>query len=173
MSYDLGMGIASSSIKAGMGAMTENPGAIASGAKDLFGSFVNYERQSDTLNAKMSDMKNLPSTVACSGNGNLQLMMDTAGLFLEGWSIDVAAAEKIDEFWDRYGYPVEEKSLFKPWEHKSRYGSFKTKNSHITGEIPEDDRAELDRLFDSGMVVWRNASTYGIFDFQSNSNVEY
>lgn len=173
MSYDLGMGIASSSIKAGMGAATENPGAIASGAKDLFGSLINYERQSDALNAKMSDMKHMPSTVACSGNGNLALMMDTAGLFIERWCIDRAAAEKIDQTWDMWGYPIEEQLPYKPWVHKSRYGYVKTKNCHITGEIPEDDRAELDKLFNAGMTVWRNAATYGIYSFSDNDNVEY
>lgn len=173
MSYGLGMGIVSSSIKATMGAVIQDPQGLSSGADGLFNSFINYERQSDALNAKMSDMKNMPATVACSGNNSLALMMDTAGLFLERWGIDRAAAEKIDQIWDMWGYPIEEQLPYKPWVHKSRYGYVKTKNCHITGEIPESDRAELDKLFNTGIIVWRDAATYGIYSFRDNDNVEY
>ena len=173
MSYGLGMGIVSSSIKAAMGAAIESPQGLSSGAEGLFNSFINYQRQSDDLNAKMSDMKNMPATVACSGNNSLALMMDTAGLFLERWAIDRAAAEKIDQIWDMWGYPIEEQLSYKPWVHKSRYGYVKTKNCHITGEIPESDRAELDKLFNTGITVWRDAATYGIYSFSDNDNIEY
>lgn len=116
-------------------------------------------------------MRNLPGSVVCSGNGNLAMLMDSAGLFIELWAIDAAAAANIDDLYDAIGYPCAMILPGNPWRDKEKYSYTKTKNCHITGVIPESDRSVIDKLFDSGMTVWHDVGFYGIYDSNMNNPV--
>ena len=52
---------------------------------------------------------------------------------------------------------------------KAKYIYLKTKNCHVTGVIPERDRAEIDSLFNAGMTIWHDASSYGRYDLNANN----
>lgn len=169
MGYDMALGVGSAGIKAAGGFMTDNPVGVAQGAEGLFSSVINYERQNDALQAKLSDMKSLPGSVVCSGNGNLAMLMDSAGLFLEKWSIDTAAAHNIDKTYDALGYPVNLLTNDVAYRLKEKYSYTKTRNCHITGVIPEADRSVIDKLFDAGMTVWHSAADYGVYDLAGNN----
>lgn len=171
LGYDAALGVTSAGIKTAGGFMSGKPTSAISGAKGTFDALINYDRQTDAIDAKLADMKSLPGSVVCSGGGNLSLMMQSAGLFIEYWSIDAVAAQKIDETYDAIGYPVNELSSSNLIEIKEKYTYFKTRNCHITGVIPEDDRAEIDKIFDSGVTIWHEASSYGVYDISANNPV--
>lgn len=95
--------------------------------------------------------------------------MDSAGLFLEKWSIDTAAAYNIDKTYDALGYPVNIVTDDVVYRLKTKYSYTKTKNCHITGVIPESDRSKIDKLFDAGMTVWHSAADYGTYDLAGNN----
>ena len=169
MGYDMALGVGSAGIKAAGGFMTDNPAGVVSGAEGLFSSAINYERQNDALQARLADMKSYPASIVCSGDGNLQMIMDSSGLFLEKWSIDTAAAHNIDKTYDALGYPVNIVTDDVVYRLKEKYSYTKTKNCHITGVIPESDRSKIDKLFDAGMTVWHNAADYGTYDLAGNN----
>lgn len=167
--YDLTFGLVENGVKAYSGYKSKNASGMISGLEGMFNSVSNYERTADTLNAKMTDMKSYPSSVVCSGSGNLNMLMNTAGLFIEYWSIDPAAAAKIDQVFDHLGYDTNSWFNTPVYRIKALYGYVKTKNCHITGVIPESDRIELDNLFNDGMTVWRSATGYGDYDYRNNN----
>lgn len=169
--YDNTMGIVNSSMKFATDLATGNAPSLIGDTMSAMNAGAQAARRTETLQASLLDKKNLPNSVVSSGTGNLSLMMGSTGLFLERWAIPPGAAAKIDEFWDRYGYPIENHYIEKPWTKKAQYAYVKTKSCHITGEIPENDRAELDDLFNSGMTIWRNAANYGTYDIITNNDI--
>ena len=164
--WDTALSLSSSIIKTGS---ADDAGGIISGITGFGTGLYNYYKGEAAVEARDKDLRNLPNSIIGSPSNPLLLMLEEAGLYIEYWSISADAARKLDAMFDIFGYGLNTQMNTKPWTRKSIYGFVKTQNCHITGEIPEDDRAELDRLFDSGMTVWRSASTYGTRDYQNNN----
>lgn len=169
MGYDLAMGITKSSMNVATGYANQNSSSLINGLTGIWDSAINYERKMDTMNAKFEDMKSYPASTVCSGNGNLNMLMGNTGLFLERWSIDAAAAQCIDELYDAAGYPINQIINSDPTVLKEKYVYIKTKNCHITGVIPEQDRLKIDSLFNSGITIWHNPANYGLYDLSGNN----
>lgn len=164
--WDTALSVGSSIFKTGS---ADSPGQALSGITSFGTGLHNYYKGEAAVEARDKDLKNLPNSIIGSPSNSLLLMLEEAGLFIEYWSISADAARKLDAMFDIFGYGLNTQMNTKPWTRKAIYGFVKTQNCHVTGEIPEDDRAELDRLFDSGMTVWRSASGYGTRDYENNN----
>lgn len=83
-------------------------------------------------------------------------------------SIKKEVAEKIDDFFTRYGYRIN--SLKIPnISARPSFNYTKTNGCIINGSCPADDLATLCKIFDSGITFWKNGDNIG--DYSQNNSV--
>lgn len=158
--------LAQNSNKLNLQAMTIGVNAISSTVKGNLSSAI-----SDTalnmmnMNATYSDMKASPDAFTGNIGGSSALANGELGMCLLDYHPTEETMEIIDKFFDTYGYNV---SITKTPQINSRlhYNYCKTQESNVYGEIPEDHKEQIDRLFNDGITVWHmsNGATYDYYD---------
>lgn len=84
-------------------------------------------------------------------------------------SVKQEYAKLIDDYFSMYGYQINMVTL----PHitgRENWNFVKTVGANIEGDIPEDDMNELKSLFNNGITIWHNPSTYLDYS-QSNAIV--
>lgn len=77
-------------------------------------------------------------------------------------------AKVIDDYFSMYGYKVN--SVKKPnITGRANWNYVKTIGANIEGDIPEEYMNELKSLFNSGITLWHNASTY--LDYSQSNGI--
>ena len=82
-------------------------------------------------------------------------------------SIKNEYARIIDDFFSMYGYKtnrVKTPNL----TNRSNWNYVKTINANIIGDIPQDDMQELKDIFNHGITIWHNPSTF--LDYSQTNN---
>ena len=132
-----------------------------------------------TMLGKLYDHSTLPPTQHGSGNGDL---MFQAGLNMFGVyhkSITKYYAEKIDTYFDMYGYKVNKCGIpqlnVRPcWTYIKTAGCSLKSKDPLTGyrEIPADDSRAIERLFDKGIRFWKSTATFGVFGYPNDNRIQ-
>ena len=83
-------------------------------------------------------------------------------------SIKAEYARKIDEFFNAFGYQVNE---FKNVQYTSRqsWNYIKTKGISIEAQIPQGDLQSIKDIFNNGVTMWHNPSTF--MDYSQSNNI--
>ena len=83
-------------------------------------------------------------------------------------SIKAEYARKIDEFFNAFGYQVNE---FKNVQYTSRrsWNYIKTKGISIEAQIPQADLQSIKDIFNNGVTMWHNPSTF--MDYSQSNNI--
>ena len=83
-------------------------------------------------------------------------------------SIKAEYARKIDEYFNAFGYQVNE---FKNVQFTSRksWNYVKTKGIAIEAEIPQGDLQGIKDIFNNGTTMWHNPSTF--MDYSQPNNI--
>lgn len=83
-------------------------------------------------------------------------------------SIKAEYARKIDEFFNAFGYQVNE---FKNVQYTSRrsWNYIKTKGIAIEAQIPQGDLQSIKDIFNNGVTMWHNPSTF--MDYSQSNNI--
>lgn len=82
-------------------------------------------------------------------------------------SVKKEVAEKIDDFFTRYGYRVN--TLKTPnISARPAFNYTKTNGCVIKGSCPADDLATICRIFDSGITFWKNGDNIGDFSLDNS-----
>lgn len=75
-------------------------------------------------------------------------------------------AERIDKFWDCYGYQTN-KFKIPNTNNRPNWNYVKTEGANIIGNFPQEDLQTLKSIFDSGVTLWHNSSTF--LDYSQNN----
>ena len=83
-------------------------------------------------------------------------------------SIRSEYAKVIDNYFSMYGYKV---NIVKTpnLTGRTNWNYVKTIGANIEGDIPETDLNEIKNMFNSGVTLWHNASTY--LDYSQSNNI--
>lgn len=123
--------------------------------------------QSFEYMAQMSDKAKQGSSFHGKPSGNMQFFSGSAGVYLMCYSLDYEDLQIVDSYFTMFGYNV---SVVKDVNFKSRrnHNYIETKDINLTGNLPQEDLIELQRIFNRGVTFWHNPQTFGDYS-QDNS----
>lgn len=144
--------------------VTGNIGSAISGAVngglDLYANSQNHEFYIQNQLAQVEKQQMLPDK-ANLGSSNATLVgygyIDN-DIFAR-YSIKAQFAKRIDKFFSMYGYLTNEVKL-PNLNNRSNWNYVKTIGANIVASIPQEDLQALKNLFDNGITLWHNASTF-------------
>lgn len=143
-------------IKSGMSLGEGNPAPLVGTLQNI----LSYE-------ASMRDMELQGDKIHGVPTGSVQFKSGNAGIWIAHKCIHDDDLKHVDEFFDRYGYNVSEVKT-PQWNSRPLFNYIKTNGANIGGEIPQSDKEEINRLFDTGMTIWHTVGSYGQFDGANN-----
>lgn len=109
----------------------------------------------------------LPDTF--SGNvasGDINYSSGNSGYSYNKLTLKPEYLTQIDNFFSMYGYRVNELKIPNLYS-RPNWNYIKTINVNLIGEIPQEDMAELRSLFNRGITLWHNPSTF--LDYSQNN----
>lgn len=127
------------------------------------------EMESFEYMAQMSDKAKQGSSFHGKPSGNMQFFSGSAGVYLMCYSLDYEDLQIVDSYFTMFGYNV---SVVKDVNFKSRknHNYIETKDINLTGNFPQGDLLELQRIFNRGVTFWHNPETFGDYS-QDNSPI--
>lgn len=138
------------------GAMSMVSGNLAGGAVNVMGGVLG----SMVENVKAQNMPN--NTQGATASGQLKMKLNRMQFQLSPFTITQEYAERIDAFWDWFGYP--QKDITRPQRYARKHWTYvKTQGCTINGKIPSDDERRICQLYDNGIRWWANMSEIGNF----------
>ena len=145
------------------GALT---GSINSGV-DLASNDVNHEFYIQNMLAQVERQKLLPDNANLSSSNATLLGYELAdkNIFTR-YTIKSQFAKRIDKFFDMYGYLTNEVKI-PNLNNRPNWNYVKTIGANIIADIPQNDLQTLKNLFDSGITLWHNTSTF--LDYSQNN----
>lgn len=118
---------------------------------------------------KMTDLQNQPLKIHGNIPGNMGFKSGSMGIFVSRMSCKTQFAEKIDKYFDMYGYNIS--AVQTPnFTNRSHYNYIKTTGIDIYGPISKNDKETIANLFDSGVTIWHisGGGVYGVYDVNNN-----
>ena len=157
-------------------------GNIASAIKDkdygsAFKSGVNTGYKASTMKydheynqkkmvAQVKQAQLMPDSGSVGSNANTMLGEGLSATPFFIFNIKRQFAERIDKFWDCYGYQTNIVKI--PNTHnRPNWNYVKTEGANIIGNFPQEDLQTLKSIFDSGVTLWHNSSTF--LDYSQNN----
>ena len=119
--------------------------------------------------ANNADRQARPAQIKGALSMSNAIYSGTAGICIYQMRYKAEVLKTVDDFLSMYGYNV---STCKTPQFNSRsnWNYIETRNINISGDIPDEDLQKLRRMFDTGVTMWHNPSTYGDYS-QTNSIV--
>lgn len=117
--------------------------------------------------ARMEDKKNMPNSMRGTPGGSMQLYNGSMDIQAQYVCIKKEYAKIIDNFFDRFGYQVNETKIPNLRSRKS-WNYIETRDINISGAIPNDDILEICSMFNAGLTIWHTIKDYGDYT-QDNS----
>ena len=112
----------------------------------------------------------MPNAVeGCLNSGDVTTIAGGNQLFVYTYTIKKEYAKIIDNYMSMYGYKVNEVKI-PNITGRTNWNYVKTIGANIQGDIPEDHLNEIISIFNNGVTLWHNASTYLDYS-QSNAIV--
>ena len=101
-------------------------------------------------------------------SGDVQFSSGKVEVRVYKMSIRSEYARIIDGYFSMYGYKINQVAI----PHitgRRNWNYVKTIGANIEGDIPENDMNELKAMFDNGVTLWHNGSTY--LDYSQNNDI--
>lgn len=136
-------------------------------ALDLARLDKNHEFYIKNQMAQIEKQKMMPDQVNM-GSSNATLMgygKIDKNIFTR-YSISAQFARKIDKYFDMYGYLTNERKV-PNLNNRPNWNYVKTIGANIVGNIPQYDLQALKTMFDNGVTLWHNSSTF--LDYSQNN----
>ena len=86
-------------------------------------------------------------------------------MFLK-YSIKQQFAERIDKFFDMYGYLTNTVKI-PNLNNRPNWNYIKTIGANIIGDIPQMDLQTIKDIFNNGVTLWHNSTTF--LDYSQNN----
>lgn len=160
----------------GVGSLVGNvaSGNVGGAVSDVISTPLNMYSQSQNHDfyvkqqmAQIEKQKLLPDSINLSSS-NATLLgfgLQDKNIFTR-YNIKAQFAERIDKFFDMYGYLTNKVKL--PNTHnRPNWNYIKTIGVNIIGNIPQTDLQTIKNIFDNGITLWHNTSTF--LDYSQNN----
>lgn len=144
-------------IKTGVGAFTENPVIMGNSALSIASTLGEvYQRSKSPLQAH--------------GGSNQGDFVYSSRLSFSVYrkSIKEEYAKIIDDYFSAYGYKVNSYKV-PNIDGRSNWNYVKTIGINITGDIPQEDMQQIKDIYDNGVTLWHNPSTF--LDYSQSNNI--
>lgn len=153
------LGFAGSLLQAGGELVKGNAGsALKEGFTGAFSTMQEkYQHQLDP--ASLQGSLNSADVSAVSGMASLRV---------QRMGIKQEFAKKIDDFLSAYGYKVNDVKIPNITGRRN-WNYVKTIDCNIEGYIPQEDLAEIKGMFNNGVTIWHNPSTF--LDYSQNNDI--
>lgn len=149
-----------------MGGLTITAGAVATfatGGVAAIGGVAAMAQGASAIQqvmAQRADMAIQPPQARGNHSGSLNRVAGQLGYTFMAKSVDAAHAKAIDEFFTMYGYAVHRCKV--PSICNRPYWTYvKTRDSNVTGNIPNGDLKKINEIFDAGVTFWVGGSHVG------------
>lgn len=151
--FNFGIGLASSVLGGGGGSQ---------GAIDFAVDIANTMQQ-----IKQAEMTP-PQAKGNVASGDINLSAGEIGYTFRKMSIKAEYAEMIDNYFNMFGYKV---NMLKVPNRTGRqnWNFVRTKQCNIVGDIPSSDMQAIKTIFDKGVTLWHNPSTF--MDYSQSNNI--
>lgn len=117
--------------------------------------------------AMFEDLKQAPPKVHNTPKANTLINNNAIGWAVYDTHLTDDYAELIDRYFDVFGYNVSTVKAVQ-FNSRSNWNYVQTVGINIVADIPQDDLQEIKDIFDRGVTVWHNPSTYCDYS-QTNS----
>lgn len=165
-SVNIAIGTASSLITTlgGAGLMATGGGATAGASSIVSGSLAIASQLGEVYQHSLT-----PNTAKGNTNGgDINSSSNSNTFFFYQMSIKEEFAKIIDDFFSMYGYKV---NCLKVPNIKGRknWNYVKTIDCNVNGDIPQDDLQQIKNMFDNGVCLWHNPTTF--LDYSQSNNI--
>ena len=133
--------------------MEVNPGGLLSNVINFASSVANT--QNAIRNAKMVP----PQAQGNSQIGNLQFALNQCKFTFYKMSVKAEVARCIDNYFSMFGYKTNRMKT-PNITGRSNWNYVKTIGCNIVADIPQDDLQQIKGMFNNGITIWHNTSTY-------------
>lgn len=141
-------------------------GNVVGGIGTAYGAIKQGEITVRQQSAKIQDAElNPPTLGGQSGGDAFNIANGINGVTLKWKTIRPQYKERLEEYFERYGY-VQNKIEMPQLYGMSTFNYLQTSNIIIGGNIPDEDRNVIKRMFDSGVTIWHNGD---IGNYSSNT----
>lgn len=133
---------------------------MVTGAMNLASSDVNHDFYIKQQMAQIEKQSMLPDKVNMSSS-NATLIgynLIDKNIFTR-YTIKRQFAERIDKFFDMYGYLTNEVKT-PNLNNRPNWNYVKTIGANIIGNIPQNDLQEIKNIFNNGVTLWHNQNTF-------------
>ena len=153
---------------------TPDIGTMASGftgyinkGTDLVAQGKNHDFYIKQQMAQIEKQKLLPDNASLSSSNATLLGYDlfSQNIFTR-YNIQRQFAERIDKFFDMYGYLTNTVKI-PNLNNRPNWNYVKTIGANILGDIPQYDLQAIKDIFDNGVTLWHNPSTF--LDYSQNN----
>lgn len=155
---NIGVGIVGSGVSIAAGAITGNPIGVASGIVGI----------GQSLGQIYEHSKIPPQARGNTNAGDVTYTLEKCNFTFNKLTIKNEYAKIIDQFFSMYGYKVNTVKV-PNINGRSNWNYVKTIDCNIEGNIPQDDLIELKSLFNKGLTLWHNPSTF--LDYSQSNNI--
>lgn len=168
------VGNTTSAVKTGIDTVSGNISSAIAGTLNSALSGINlaFAQKNHELNVKqqlaqVEKQRLLPDNASLSGNNATIFGAGYTDNSIFTWyCIRREFAQKIDKFFDQYGYLTNELKL-PNLNNRPNWNYVKTIGANIIGNIPQVDLQIIKEMFDAGITLWHNTSTF--LDYSQNN----
>lgn len=161
----MGMQISSDDINIGSSVLSGLSNAISG---NVMGGIASLENIGNSLIAKKQHELIPPQSRGNLNAGDVITATGKNTFHFYKMSIKQEYAKVIDSYFDFYGYKVNTVKI-PNITGRSNWNYVKTLGANIEGNIPENDINELKSIFNTGVTLWHNPSTY--LDYSQSNNI--
>ena len=110
--------------------------------------------------AKKADMELQPNLSAGNYNANNILQMNQKLNFSVMFQrVCLEQFKQIDNYFDKFGYAINDFKAVN-YNNRSNFDYIETSQVVIEGDVPEDDMNTIKNIFNSGVRIWHDTSTF-------------
>lgn len=137
----------------------------ASSLSSLGSAVVSAGMEQAMYDATMKDMQAIPDKIQGKTSSGVSLISGMPGVFGKKMSLRYEWGEKIDKYFDMYGYNISAVKV-PAWNTRNHYNYVKTSGVDIFGTIAKNDKETIANIFNSGVTFWHisGGGVYGTYD---------
>lgn len=144
------VGVVGGTLTGIVGGMSLNPSAVASGLNTVMSSVSGLESNQATEKFHETHGSQLGGALEACG---MDYLHNDIGFRVIEYCIKPEVAKRIDEFFTRYGYAVDEVKV-PNINGRQKVNYVKTNGCHVDGDIPVDAKDAMENAMNSGVSFW-------------------
>ena len=102
----------------------------------------------------------VPNQTRGNSDSNIMVQSNHKAFYFRMMCITKAYAERIDQFFDMYGYAMR-KVATPNMNARTNWTYVKTIGCTVEGNLPTDDAKQIENIFDNGIRFWKNHNNIG------------